>query len=237
MSLNLMGERSGVAYGGMHAPNEAAEWEQLFWLVFERTSNPIVLLDDQRRIVDVNDPALSLFGVDHKRGLIGKSIEDSIRLEEREQAARDWEAFLQSGEYTGTRVLIRADRTDVQVDFAARLAEIDGRRLAIYVIVADDPACVPSAGLTDKLPLRSREREVVTLIALGLDTAEIAEKLYISPSTVRTHVRNGHGPARGAHAGAARGEGPLRRERDPPLTPRRVAARGPPRTDARALPV
>jgi DNA-binding CsgD family transcriptional regulator len=58
------------------------------------------------------------------------------------------------------------------------------------VIAADDPACVPSANLVDKLPLRTREREVVTLIALGLDTAEIAEKLYISPSTVRTHVRN-----------------------------------------------
>lgn len=185
-----MGEPSGVAYGVMHAPNEGAEWERLFWLVFERTSNPIVLLDDQRRIVDVNDAALALFGVAEKRELIAKSIEESIRPEERERAARDWEASLQSGEYTGTRVLLRADGTEVQVDFAARLADIGGRRLAIYVIAADDPACVPSAGLVDKLPLRAREREVVTLIALGLDTAEIAEKLYISPSTVRTHVRN-----------------------------------------------
>ena len=174
----------------MHAPNDGGEWERLFWLVFERTSNPIVLLDDRRRVVDVNDAALSLLGVDHKHELIGKSIEDSIRPEEREQAARDWEAFLQSGDYMGKRVLLRADGAEVQVDFAARLADIGGRRLAIYVIAADDPACEPSAGLANKLPLRSREREVVTLIALGLDTAEIAEKLYISPSTVRTHVRN-----------------------------------------------
>lgn len=174
----------------MHAPNEGAEWERLFWLVFERTSNPIVLLDDHRRIVDVNDAVLSLFGVDDKRDLIGSSIEESIRAEEREQAARDWEAFLRSGEYTGSRVLLRADAAEVRVDFAALLADVGGRRLAIYVIATDDPACEPSAGLADKLPLRSREREVVTLIALGLDTAEIAEQLYISPSTVRTHVRN-----------------------------------------------
>jgi PAS domain S-box-containing protein len=174
----------------MHAPNEGAEWERLFWLVFERTSNPIVLLDDQRCIVDVNDPAISLFGVGGKRELTGRSIEDSIRPEEREQATRDWEASLQAGEYTGKRVLIRADGSEVQVDFAARLAVIGGRRLAIYVVATDDPACEPSAELANKLPLRSREREVVTLIALGLDTAEIAEKLYISPSTVRTHVRN-----------------------------------------------
>lgn len=184
------GRAVGVAYAAMHAPNEGAEWERLFWLVFERTSNPIVLLDDQRRVVDVNDAALSLFGVDGKRDLIGSSIDESIRDEEREQAARDWEAFLQSGEYTGIRVLLRADATEVQVDFAARLADIGGRRLAIYVIATDDPACEPSVALADKLPLRTREREVVTLIALGLDTAEIAEKLYISPSTVRTHVRN-----------------------------------------------
>jgi PAS domain S-box-containing protein len=174
----------------MHAPDDAGEWERLFWLVFERTSNPIVLLDDERRVIDVNDAGLSLLGVDDKHELIGKSIEDSIRPQEREQAARDWKAFLQSGEYMGTRVLLQADGTDVPVDFAARLGDVGGRRLAIYVIAADDPACAPSAGLANKLPLRSRGREVVTLIALGLDTAEIAEKLYISPSTVRTHVRN-----------------------------------------------
>ncbi len=185
-----MGESSGVAYGAMQAPNDGAEWERLFWLVFERTSNPILLLDEQRRVVDVNDPGLSLLGVRDKSELIGKSIEESIRPEEREQAARDWEAFLQSGDYMGKRVLLRADGTEVQVDFAARLGEIGGRRLAMYVIAADDPTYAPSAGLANKLPLRSREREVVTLIALGLDTAEIAEKLFISPSTVRTHVRN-----------------------------------------------
>jgi DNA-binding CsgD family transcriptional regulator len=38
--------------------------------------------------------------------------------------------------------------------------------------------------------LTRREREVVTLIALGGETAEIARELHISPETVRTHVRN-----------------------------------------------
>jgi PAS domain S-box-containing protein len=174
----------------MGAPNEGAEWMRLFWLVFERTSNPIVLLDDQRRIVEVNDAALSLLAVEDKRELIGEAIEQSIRPEEREQAVQDWEASLHSGEYTGRRVLLRADGTEMPVDFAARQADIGGRRLAMYVIAADEPGYKPSAKLADQLPLRSREREVVTLIALGLDTAEIAEKLYISPSTVRTHVRN-----------------------------------------------
>jgi DNA-binding CsgD family transcriptional regulator len=63
--------------------------------------------------------------------------------------------------------------------------------LAIYVaMVDDDPPPPPSSGPAGQLPLTKREREVVILIALGQDTAEIAKELHISPETVRTHVRN-----------------------------------------------
>ncbi|MEU1963516.1 response regulator transcription factor [Nocardia sp. NPDC019304] len=36
--------------------------------------------------------------------------------------------------------------------------------------------------------LTDREREVMTLVAEGLTNAEIAERLYLSPATARTHV-------------------------------------------------
>ena len=39
-------------------------------------------------------------------------------------------------------------------------------------------------------PLSDREREILTLLADGLTGAEIAERLYLSPETVRTHIRN-----------------------------------------------
>jgi DNA-binding CsgD family transcriptional regulator len=39
-------------------------------------------------------------------------------------------------------------------------------------------------------PLSNREREVLELLAEGLSGAEIAEKLFLSPETVRTHIRN-----------------------------------------------
>jgi putative two-component system response regulator len=55
-----------------------------------------------------------------------------------------------------------------------------------------DPRLVPS-----QVPLASRqydltprEREVVSLLAEGLNGQEIAETLFLSPETVRTHVRN-----------------------------------------------
>jgi DNA-binding CsgD family transcriptional regulator len=164
-------------------------WEPLFWLVFERTSNPIVLLDEQQQIIHINDAALSLLGEDG--GVIGTSMADRINPAERPLAATEWQAFLRSGEGSGTRALVRSNGSEVDVDFAARLAMIGGRRLAIYVALAgDDRSVAPPATLDHELPLTNREREVVTLIALGRGTDQIAEQLHISPETVRTHVRN-----------------------------------------------
>jgi PAS domain S-box-containing protein len=168
---------------------EGAGWERLFWLVFQRTSNPIALLDEERRFVEVNDPAVALFGGD-RQDLIDTLMADRIRPEQRSVAVSEWEAFLRSGEYSGTRVLVRGDGSEVRIDFAARMAVVEGKRLAIYVIARDDPECVPSPALAGELPLTNREREVVTLIALGYETAQIAEDLHISPETVRTHIRN-----------------------------------------------
>jgi PAS domain S-box-containing protein len=164
-------------------------WERLFWLVFERSSNPVVLLDDEQQIIDLNDAALSLLGED--RGVIGTSMTDRITPEQRPSAASAWQAFLRSGEGSGTRALVRSNGSEVDVDFAARLAMIGGRRLAIYVALAGDgDSLPPPSGPDHELPLTNREREIVTLIALGSGTDQIAGQLHISPATVRTHVRN-----------------------------------------------
>jgi PAS domain S-box-containing protein len=174
----------------MREAGAGAGWERLFWLVFKRTSNPVVLLDEQRRIVDVNDAALSLFGRDRAE-VIGTSMIENIRPDERPAATREWQAFLGSGEYSGKRALVRADGSEVQIEFAARLECLAGRRLAAYVAMVDeDPSASRPTAAAGGLPLTNRERQVVTLIALGRETTQIAEELHISPETVRTHVRN-----------------------------------------------
>lgn len=164
-------------------------WERLFWLVFTQTSNPVLLLDERRRIVKVNGAALSLFA-GPQASLIGTSIDEIIKPEDRSVAASEWQEFLQSGEYSGKRTLVRADGSEVRIEFAARLESIGGRRLATYVAMVEQEASTQSVEGSGELPLTNREREVITLIALGDESAQIAEKLHISPDTVRTHVRN-----------------------------------------------
>lgn len=48
----------------------------------------------------------------------------------------------------------------------------------------------PPRADADPRPLSSRESEVLALLADGMSGAAIAERLVISPETVRTHVRN-----------------------------------------------
>ena len=53
---------------------------------------------------------------------------------------------------------------------------------------SDAYQAVPAA--RDRPPLTRREREILGHLAEGMSGAQIAEKLVLSPETVRTHVRN-----------------------------------------------
>jgi PAS domain S-box-containing protein len=174
----------------VHVAGPGTGWERLFWLVFERSSNPIALVDEDRRYVEVNDAWAAL--VDHRREeLAGAAVDTFIKPSQRAQAAREWREFLQSGEYAAKRELIRADGSEVDLDFAARLSRLGDRRFAIYVALRASngrhPASRPRPRERD---LSNREREIITLIALGRETQQIAAELGIAVETVRTHVRN-----------------------------------------------
>jgi DNA-binding CsgD family transcriptional regulator len=76
-----------------------------------------------------------------------------------------------------------------ELDTTHNLFDVDGQgvhRMAAFVSEADALAAVAS-----KPVLTPREREVFQLLAHGLTTPQIAERLFISLATVRTHVQNG----------------------------------------------
>jgi PAS domain S-box-containing protein len=164
--------------------------EGLLWFVFRRSANAMVLADEDRRFVEANDAALELLGRKREE-LIGMPVADTITSSEHERSAREWQAFMRSGEHTGTRNVVRADGSEVQIEVAARFLQVGGRRLAVSVTLAmSDSPVVPQPVLARHGALTNREREVVTLIALGHETSQIADGLLVSPETVRTHVRN-----------------------------------------------
>jgi PAS domain S-box-containing protein len=174
----------------MSAPAANGGWEHLFRLVFRRSLSSIFVIDDQRSIVEVNDAGLGLLGRSRQE-IVGKSLVQSIRSSERDRAAREWQGYLQSREYDGTRYMVRLDGSEVEVDFAVRLANVGERQMGICVMAARRD--VPAGPYGPRVPhgsLTRREREVVTLIAMGNETNEIAADLNISPTTVRSHVRS-----------------------------------------------
>jgi DNA-binding NarL/FixJ family response regulator len=59
------------------------------------------------------------------------------------------------------------------------------RRLIERFVRAGPPAAQPSPGVAALTP---RERDVLLLIAEGLSNAEIADRLFLSEATVKTHV-------------------------------------------------
>jgi DNA-binding NarL/FixJ family response regulator len=67
----------------------------------------------------------------------------------------------------------------------ALLAPSLARRLIAELASRPVPDC-PDPELVDELT--AREREVVALVGLGLDNAEIARRLVVSPTTAKSHV-------------------------------------------------
>ena len=63
----------------------------------------------------------------------------------------------------------------------------NGRLLTIVLERLNGPAAIDPAGAAS---LTRREIEILRLIATGLRTGAIAERLHVSPATVRNHVQH-----------------------------------------------
>jgi PAS domain S-box-containing protein len=175
-------------------PPDGAEsgWSGLFWEAFRRSKNAMVLVDDDRRVVEVNGALLQLLG--HRRSdLIGRHVYEFI-VDGPQATADEWRAMLYRAQFTGSLDLMCADGRSVRVEFAGHPEVVTGRQLVLGVILGVSARGRRPPGYSgapaELARLTPRELEVINLVALGLSGREVAQELQIAHDTVRTHVRN-----------------------------------------------
>lgn len=205
---------------------------------FERSRSPMLIADDQRRWITGNEAAADLLGI-ARDAVPWHTMDELTPPHERERLEEQWQAFLRSGAAEGWYELYVPDRGTVPVEFSATANVLPARHLSIFIPSDESPGeqsppseviWKPIAKESDRLELTEREREVLTLVASGLQSGDLAEYLFVSPETVKSHVQNAMGKL-GAHTRAhavaialVTGQitwnpsGPSRVVGDPPLT-------------------
>ena len=175
-------------------------------VAFSKSRHPMLIADDQRRWVTGNAAACDLLGITWE-DIPWHAMDDYTPPSERKTLEEQWQAFLGSGTAEGWYELLVPTLGPTPVEFSARANVLPSRHLAVFIKpegsvraaeAAWKPITVEERGL---LPLTTREREVMTLVATGLHNSEMAEQLFVSQETVKSHVHNAMGKL-GAHTRA-----------------------------------
>jgi len=162
----------------------------------------MLIADDQRRWVTGNSAACDLLGIAREE-IPWRTMDDFTAPSERKRLEEQWGAFLASGGAEGWYQLYVPDRGPLPVEFSATANVLPARHLSVFIPpdeasaaqdndpLARKPAWAPVAVEgSGRSQLSEREREVMTLVASGLQSGDIAERLFLSPETVKSHVHN-----------------------------------------------
>jgi DNA-binding CsgD family transcriptional regulator len=173
----------------------------------------MLIADDQRRWVTGNAAACDLLGIPREE-IPWRTMDDFTAPSERKRLEEQWGAFLASGGAEGWYQLYVPDRGPVPVEFSATANVLPARHLSVFIppdevdpaesrstLARETPWAPVVVEGSGRLQLSEREREVMTLVASGLQSGEIAERLFLSPETVKSHVHNALGKL-GAHTRA-----------------------------------
>lgn len=191
-----------------------------FKRLFESSDHGMVIVDDRRRYLAVNDAASRIFGLPSDQ-VLGRRIDDFTAPELLSVLPVMWAEFLKAGTLAGPfEFQVRSRR--VKLDFTATANIAPGRHLGLYLTPPagqePEPAAEPDAPPTPPL-LTSREREVLDLLARGRSADEAASELGVARNTIQNHLRSARaklGAKTRSHAIAlatGRGEIPLGPER------------------------
>jgi DNA-binding CsgD family transcriptional regulator len=160
---------------------------------FDRSCIPMILVDNDRRLVEVNRAArlLSRMSLREARGVRIDDITTGPHLAALYGA---WNELLRRGALSDRYLVSFRDGGTLWIYYAALANALPGLHLVVFV-PADWPGNeleeLHDAPQPDLLgPLSTRQVEVLRLVAVGASAPEIADELCISDATVRTHVKN-----------------------------------------------
>jgi PAS domain S-box-containing protein len=165
------------------------DWESLFWAVFAASENPMAIVDANRRVVSANGALQRLLSRAEEE-VVGRSIDESLPPADQRTIAHRWGAVLARGEGHGVQKLVVDRDVDTTVSYAAHVAHIDGRLVILVVLMAAERDRAVVGSDSPLASLTPRELEVIMRVALGATSREIADDLFVTTETVRTHVRN-----------------------------------------------
>lgn len=167
-----------------------------FHSLFVRSLNPMLIVDDERHYVDANAAACLFLRLPHEE-ICKLRVDDVTPPDLRDGMPALWADFLH-GRFSAERT--QALRWEFHMpDGAAVAADLSstpdfqpGRHLCIVAFPPSEAVRerLEIAPSLDSPPLTRREREVLTLVALGNTGPQIAAQLYVAPETVRSHVNN-----------------------------------------------
>lgn len=156
--------------------------------MFEQTRNAIVAVSDDRVYVDCNRAAALLFECSREQ-LIGSRVDDFTPVDRRDRVPAAWDTFRTAGTAGGVYELLTATSRRVAVKYRATADFLPALHLWILISENNVGRANTRIELAGKR-LSPREREILERVARGADGRQISHELFISPETVRTHIRN-----------------------------------------------
>lgn len=188
-SASGLADRARSAIDGRERATD--DWPEMFWRVFGLSQNPMMLLDQDRRIVALNHALVEALGYSREQ-MIGQRLDTYYDQIEWQSLETSWSAFQRQGSFNGERTMVHVDGGRVKVQYAAHWAQVEGRSLALYVALqtSAEPRGIRTLNLRTGESLSPRELEVLGWVALGRRAYEIAAELGIASTTVESHVRS-----------------------------------------------